>query len=120
MSIDRDLSKHAADKVTRALGDVYQLADSPEAMMSIALMSAAACLGQAIGFMRGLMEQDGETPPDAAIADEVWYLIRPGAIKAARIYETEEDARNDWETIAPAHRTQERLQQMLKMVRRSA
>lgn len=64
-----DLRKHAANKVSRTLMDVYQMTDDPDELMSIALMAASLCIGQAAGFLSAKAEISGAgvSAKDAAI-----------------------------------------------------
>lgn len=71
-----DLPNHAADKVKRALDDVHQLTDDPGEMLRIAIMGAGICIGQAGGFLAGLMERQGMVVPEVDAKLQVLELIR--------------------------------------------
>lgn len=56
---NRDLVRHAADKVSRALRDVCDLEFDPSAKSQIAMMAAGVCIGAAAGYLRGAVERAG-------------------------------------------------------------
>ncbi|QOG20436.1 hypothetical protein [Bradyrhizobium sp. SEMIA] len=81
--MNNDLPQHAANKVRRALDDVHQLTDDPSEMMRISILAAGVCIGQAAGFMRGMIERDGKDAKTEVIVDEILKLVRTTAVKGA-------------------------------------
>jgi hypothetical protein len=81
--VNNDLPKHAAQKVKRALDDVHQLTSDPGEMLRISLLASGVCIGQAVGFMRGMMERDGHKTTNEEVVDEILKLVRITAVKGA-------------------------------------
>lgn len=71
-----DLERHAADKVKRALDDVYQLTDDPNEMIRIALLASSVCIGGCAGFIAGLADVNGTPISEQDAKLQVIELLR--------------------------------------------
>lgn len=81
--MNNDLPRHGADKVRRALDDVHELTSDPGEMLRISLLAAGVCIGQAAGFMSGMMKRDGDKFTNEQVIDEILKLVRITAVKGA-------------------------------------
>lgn len=75
-----DLENHAADKVKRALDDVYQLTDDPGLKMRIAIMASSICIGAAGGFLAGKAKRKGFVISEKDAMLQIMELVKLMAV----------------------------------------
>jgi hypothetical protein len=79
--MNQDLEKHAADKVKRALDDIYQLTDDVGEKMRIALMASSVCMGAAAAFLSAKAAQKGFEYSEKDSILQILDLLRLNADK---------------------------------------
>lgn len=95
MSINIDLPRHAADKVTRALKDVLQLTDDPGEHLRICLLASGVCVGGAGQALAQIAKRDdksiSELDAKLEIVKLLSILVSKGADATLRYLEAGEE-----------------------------
>lgn len=95
MTLNIDLPRHAADKVTRALKDVLQLTTDPGEHLRICLLASGICIGGAGQAFAQLARNDGEQLSEVDAKLEIVklmeVLVSKGADAAMKYLEDERE-----------------------------
>ena len=74
--MNRDLPKHAGDKVQRALDDVLQLTGDAGERLRIALFASGICIGHAAGTLHAMMLNEGHAIGEREVKVQIIELLR--------------------------------------------
>jgi hypothetical protein len=83
VTLNIDLPRHAADKVTRAVKDVLQLTDDPGEHLRICLLASGVCISGAGEALAHMSKNDGEQISVVAAKLEIVKLLEVLVSKGA-------------------------------------